>query len=198
MYIAGRQPLPHQSALSWSLPQCTRITYWGWNYCYNYEFQILVVWCAVHWACLNLHPTSSPADLSSPFFGVKKIPSPNRVIFDKWTLGVAGISFRMSGSWTLDRFLSGCICVFLPVVVFVPSAFAVEQGVITLSVDRHPWTGPVCSPAPSSQHHHPHDHHLHGQHIPTRQNPTSIRNKPLVPPEFSRIFKMSLPGPDFC
>ena len=40
------------------------------------------------------------------------------------------------------------VFVFTPVFVFVLAAFGVKQGVITLSVDRHPWTGPVCSNPP--------------------------------------------------
>ena len=109
----------------------------------------------------------------------------------------------MPGSWTFDRFLSGCICVFLPV-VFVPSAFAVEQGVITLSVDRHPWTAPVCSPPPL--------HNIIILMINNIINMASIFPPDKIAPIFVtntffihscssgilEIFKMSLPGPDFC
>ena len=142
MYIAGRQP-PLISQHSRGLPQCTPS---GTLHCT--EQKDFVRWNSLE---LKLCQTES---LGARWVQTSSLAGRTQ---DPLNHGPLPRTHGPRSSSCLDICISVCS----------PNAFAGKQGVITLSVDRHPWTGPVCSLLP----HIPSSCNLQIHHHHTRCHP---------------------------
>ena len=147
MYIAGRQP-PLISQHSRGLPQCTPS---GTLHCT--EQKDFVRWNSME---LKLCQTETES------LGARWVQ----------TSSLAGRTQDPLNHGPLPRTHGprSSSCIDICISVCSPNAFAGKQGVITLSVDRHPWTGPVCSLLP----HIPSSCNLQIHHHHTRCHPPPL------------------------